>query len=264
MGRSKTVSIKSANTLPPEAFDRIPRAQITFTDEAVYVSRFDERGQPTVTYPAAILDVAAAFNFVGARSGFLPPDTLFWNRAGRERIGIYLPPQSRNLAFDLGARKQKTLRVPLPGFVFIGQGASYWIYAVKERPASERAEMYVAPLPNVNGDNGLVCAGTVKFPVCAGDTIHAAANLFFESAFNHDLSNDKFLQEDEIQASDGPVVESDEDEESMRQIYVGGRNQERTLYQFLQELAGAETFPLERLVAERFTLKHLMQGEIFS
>ncbi|MDI6757508.1 MAG: hypothetical protein QME32_05740, partial [Endomicrobiia bacterium] len=47
-----------------------------------------------------------------------------------------------------------------------------------------------APLPNVYS-NGNICQGTAKFPKCRVDTMSAAANAFFESIFNEDLSTDK-------------------------------------------------------------------------
>jgi hypothetical protein len=120
--------------LPPEAFDRIPRVQVTLTDETAWLTRFDPKGCPALTYPIAIEDAASAFSTLGATTGLLPIDTLFWTeRAGKHRIGIYLPPQKRELHFDTGTR-QTVLHVPLPGFVFVGEGIHYFIFAVTERP----------------------------------------------------------------------------------------------------------------------------------
>lgn len=266
-GRQKIVSVKSRpSALPPEAFDRIPRAQVTFTDEAAYLSRFDASGKPTVTYPVNLNEVAAAFRFLGTTTGILPDDTLFYSQcAGTDRIGIYLSPGIRTLHFDLGKRKTTQLRVPMPGFVFIGERTLYWIFAVNARPADERTPLFNVPLPNVNLD-GRICAGTVKFPACTSGTIHAAANLFFESAFNHDLANDKFRDLDD-EEDEGHVAEfgADDEEEMMERLYAGRRRrEEQSLYQFLQTLRDTQKFPSERLVPARVTLRHFIQGAIQS
>lgn len=177
---------KAETTLPPEAYDRLPRVQLTFTDETPWLTRFDPRGQPTATYPVSLTAVANAFKGVPARTGLLPPEVLFWESQGRgERLAVWLPPARHSLRFQL--KRVETLVVPLPGFVLVGQNSAYSIYAALERPNSPQTVLYRAPLPNVH-DNGLICNGTVQFPVCTAQTIHRAAVLFFESDFNHDLA----------------------------------------------------------------------------
>jgi PRTRC genetic system protein B len=177
--------------VPPEALDCTPRATITLTDETVWLTRHDERGSPVATYPVAANDVAAAFNVFGADTGLLPEHTLFWQmRGGQMRVGVWLPPAKRTIQFAAG-RRAVTLTIPLPGFVFVGQGTRYWIHAASKRPATARDWLYLAPLPNVH-DDGSICAGTVKFPKkCTPGTISEAARLFFESEFNHDLGASK-------------------------------------------------------------------------
>lgn len=215
--------------LPAAAYDTVPRAQITLTDETMWLTKFDPRGAPNVTHPVAARDVARAFNLFGQTTGLLPADCLFWTAtAAQARLGIWLPPARRTLTFDLGKRKVSRLTVPLPGLVFAGQGTRYYIYAANERPADDGARLYCAPLPNVDGD-GKICAGTVKFPTCAANTIAAAANLFFESAFNHDLSTGK----------------------------VQGTND--TLYQVLRSLETARAFPPKLLVPMRRALAQIME-----
>ncbi|MCP4369812.1 MAG: hypothetical protein GY797_17110, partial [Deltaproteobacteria bacterium] len=80
-------------------------------------------------------------------------------------------------------------RVPLPGLIFVGHEGDYWLWAVKERPASIEAPLYVAPVPNVSGKG--VCHGNVHFPKAGCSTIWAAVEHFFSSRFNRDLSKGK-------------------------------------------------------------------------
>lgn len=285
---------KSRSKLPAEAFDRVPRAQITLTAETCWLTRFGANGKPNTTYPVRAQDVARAFALFNASTGLLPPDVLFWTQVGKQtRLGIWLPPARRVLHFDL--KRGEKLTVPLPGFVFVGQSNQYFIFAAAERPTSYGTALFHAPLPNVNG-NGLICAGTVKFPLCAADTIHAAANLFFESAFNLDLSVGKFREinsvasgslaetfaadgdypgttydmdeywedeEERVDADDPRLMVADPDELGVR--VRGERNRarqrrERTLFQFLRSLHKKDEFPLVQLAPSGETLQKIVEG----
>jgi len=209
-----------ATTLPPAAYDAIPRARLTLTDEAAYLARFDGRGYVSAEYPVNLADAAQALSVFGADTGLLPEGTLFWQtRNGQARVGVWLPPQRRTLTCAVG-RGDERLRLPCPGFVFVGEGRRYWIWAAPERPRHHGDWLYRAPLPNVHTD-GLICAGNVRFPVCGPDTIERAAALFFESAFNGDLSIDK------VEGYDGP------------------------LFKFWKSLRSARKFPATRLMADR-------------
>ena len=169
--------------LPAAALDASPRAALILTDESIYLARYDDQGQRAALYPVSSADVAAVFNQATASTGLLPADCLFWQHTAQgQRLAIWLPPARRTLRF---AGRIAPLTMPVPGLVFVGRGRSYWLYAATRRP--ERGDrLYFAPLPNVH-PNGGICAGTVKFPACSSQTIHAAAALFWESAFNYDL-----------------------------------------------------------------------------
>lgn len=170
--------------LPPEALDAAPRAAVILTDESAWLARYDSRGARTALYLVAAADVAAAFNRFGSSTGLLPDHILFWQHTGQgDRLGLWLPPARRTLRF--GGRIAP-LSVKLPGLVFVGRGNSYWLYAALSRPARNSDRLYCAPLPNVHSD-GLICAGSVRFPKCSAATIQPAASLFFESEFNYDL-----------------------------------------------------------------------------
>lgn len=161
-----------------------PRVSLTLTDTVLWLTRYDQSGCPEVTYPVSARAAANAFlGFEGLSTGILPENTLFVESG---RVAIYLPPQTRTLSFG----RHRALTVPMPGFVFSGAGSQYSIWAVTARPTTPNAELYHAPLPNVR-PNGEVCQGNVKFPKCAPAAIHAAAQLFWESEFNGDLSEGK-------------------------------------------------------------------------
>jgi len=70
---------------------------------------------------------------------------------------------------------------------------------VRGRPQSERDRLYRAPLPNVHMD-GMICQGSARFPAAAPEKMAQAAQVFFESEFNGDLSLDK------VASHDGPVL----------------------------------------------------------
>lgn len=169
--------------------DNLPVVSITLTTGDTFLTRYDERGRPGQSYPVKVGDVGAAFNVGGVSSGLLPPDVLFWQTVnGQCRIAIWIAPRVHALVFNKGRRGQRLI-IPLPGFVFAGQGLRYWIWAAPMRPMHSDS-LYVAPLSNVH-PNGMICTGNVEFPVCAPETILNAASLFFESRFSNHLSERK-------------------------------------------------------------------------
>lgn len=216
--RTTRTTRKPARRLPREGRDDIPRFTITVTDERCWLTRHTKQGKPYSTYPVAVTSLGAVFNRFGASTGLLPQNCLFWqNRNGVTRIGVWIPPQRRELSF-VAHKGAKKITIPLPGFVFWGEGPRYFICAANEYPDAD-APLYYAPLPNVHR-NGAICAGSVAFPECSAETIGEAASLFFESLFNQDLSDGK----------------------------VEGQKKFRTLFAFLSSLTSARTFPHARLV----------------
>lgn len=176
--------------LPDGATDNVPRVTLTLTDETIWLTRHDPAGRPAATYPVSSADVGRAFAGYTSSTGLLSPDTLFvGTRAGKTRIGVWLPPARREIRYARGSRTDR-LTVPMPGLVFVGEGAKYWVWAALKRPATPQDRLYSAPLPNVHQDGG-ICQGSAKFPLCSPGTISAAAALFFESDFNDDLSHSR-------------------------------------------------------------------------
>lgn len=248
--------------LPPAAFDATPRLALILTDETMYLTRFNERGEPLETHPVAANDVASAFNHFTASTGLLPPDILFWQfRVGRDRLAIWLPPAVHALSFAQG-RRDVTIHVPLPGFVLVGEGIFYSIFAATERPSKSNDLLYRAPLPNV-GLDGAICAGSVKFPKASAESLRVATTLFFESLFNADLSTEKVKSQ-----GDDPDEENDEDEDdSIRDddiinmvIEAHSAREPISLYQFLCGLEGKRSFPNDELVTS-LTMGQLLGGK---
>lgn len=164
------------------------RARLELFDESIVLTRY-ENGAAVSAYEVSPDALATAFSGLPVITGVLPDDCLFYAGAGSVvRLGIYLAPQTRALEVD--AKDMPTLTIPLPGMVFVGNGRTYQVFAVKQRPTEGSERLFHAPLPNVY-DDGRICCGTVNFPVCSGKTIHEAARLFFASAFNNDLSGGK-------------------------------------------------------------------------
>lgn len=234
MKKKTKASKPAAAQLPPEAFDSQPTAQLTFTAETLWLTRFDEQGQRLATYPIKVADAAAAFrNEAGlsVATGILPADTLFYQQAQGKpaRIGIWLPAGTRRLSWAVGKRTRH-LAVPLPGLVFVGQGAQFSAWAAKSRPSKDSDPLFQAPLSNVNGA-GLICHGNVEFPNASPDKMLAAAAAFLESNFNDHLD-------------DGRVAK-----------------QEGSLLSFLLALDGKRSFPADRLQPAGLTVGQAMRGE---
>lgn len=217
-----------AGDLPPEAYDRLPLAALVLTEESAWVMRYD-RGQVIEQRPVALEQAAGALNRFGASTGLLPDGCLFWqHRRNQDRLAIWLPPARRTLQFSL--KRTSAISVPLPGLVFVGAGQSYSIWAAHRRPATAAEPLYHCPLPNVF-DHGGICAGSVKFPKCAPNTILAAAALFFESGFTDHLERGR------IQGSGNAMA-------------------------FLKSLVRKKEFPLNRLAPSGMSIGRLIsQGE---
>jgi hypothetical protein len=226
--------------LPADAYDRTPRFTITVTDETCWLTRHDLKGKPASTYPVNVADLGGAFHGFEAMTGLLPPDVLFWQRKAQyERIAIWLPPARREIAWRSGKRVVK-LNVPMPGWMFLGAGTQYWIFAAKVRPMAERDELFTAPLPNIHAD-GMICAGNVAFPPCTLRSIHQAADLFFGSEFNHDLSADKIAP-----ARPHPIARNE----------VSQRTE--SLLNFYRTIASSKRFPMQRLYRYRNDVGHVL------
>ncbi len=172
-----------------------PELRLDFYGTAVIMTQWKRDGRAQ-TYPVSIYDVASACAHMEMKSGFLPPNTLFWRqRANQTTLGVYVPARRWQVQ-----TAERSYHIPMPPFIFVGNGGSYKIFAVKKRPAlsgdqdrmskgpsSEHARLYRAPCPNVY-PQGNICQGNTPFPSCSSQTIQTALQMFMEdSYFNADL-----------------------------------------------------------------------------
>ena len=111
--------------------------------------------------PAQLATVLAAR--VQFETGLLAGNTLYVGSEGvRKVVAEYRDPQRTALYLD-GA--ENALVVPLPGLVLIRSTSAndsprYGVYAVKHRPTSLDAELFLSPLPNT--DRSGICWGSVR------------------------------------------------------------------------------------------------------
>ena len=201
------------------------RVRLDFYSETVLLTRFEERGART-TYTVAVADLAAAFAGIPLGSGLLPQRTVFWSRLGdQDRIGIFRPAGVQEVV-EVEAGK---LTIPLPHLLLVGHGANYSVYALKRKPDSEGLALFHAPLPNV-GPRGRICRGDVVFPICSGETIRPALELFLSSTFNnHEVDGKSRRRPDDVRA-------------------------------LWQEIAGRRRFPVGDLVPMRLSLGEVIHG----
>lgn len=170
--------------LPAYAYQSLV-ARVDIFDEAIVYTRFGQDGEARGSHQVSPADLAAALSGVPVTTGLLPQGTLFYSRhAGGVRMGLYLPPRVHNVTVQMGG-KRRHWRVPLPPLVFVGNGNTWSVFAVKQYPG-ETERLYNAPLPNVY-TSGKICTGDVEFPACAPATIRKAADAFLASDFNTHL-----------------------------------------------------------------------------
>ena len=157
------------------------RGQVEIYEQSVLLRTFSE-DKNTVKYISAE-DLADAFTQeISISSGMLPPETLWWNQNFHGMTtGLWRPPRVWPVAVQMRPfEPARRLKLPMPGLVFACRPSSPpRVYAAKERPVSEKDNLYRAPAYNVFGD-GAVCPGTHSFP----DDVNLIPESFFESFFS--------------------------------------------------------------------------------
>ena len=200
-----------------------PQLRLDFYQTAVVMSQWHDNGRQT-TYPVSVHDVVSACTHISLSSGLLSANTLFWKQRGNQTsLGIYVPASRWQVQ-----TAERHYHIPMPPFVFVGDGASYSVFAVKKRPSSEHNRLYLAPCPNVFS-GGHICQGNTPFPSCNAQTIQRAFQLFIEdSLFNADLSQEKCQSYPE----------------DVRQLWA--------------KLDGRKRFPLSELIPANISLRNLL------
>ena len=85
---------------------------------------------------------------------------------------------------------QEQLHIPLPSFILMGIGSSYFLWAVKKNLFEPNLSLYHAPLPNVMSD-GRVCWGNVCPTSVSLSNIESTWLKFIGSTFNQDYTQGK-------------------------------------------------------------------------
>lgn len=138
--------------------------------------------------------VAAAFRQVPVDSGWLPPGVM---RCGSTAFGDFavlsVPARVHPLNVEaFRSSRNLSLKVPLPAFVFLGIGKSYFVWSTNG-DFDPRAPLFHAPLPNVF-ENGSICWGSNKPPKASVDSIRKAWALFITSPFSGHAANGKSVR----------------------------------------------------------------------
>jgi hypothetical protein len=135
--------------------------------------------------------VEKAFTAKTVSSGWLSPNTLWWGKTPNgEGIIQFYPPQKYSITIQL-LEGNKTITVPMPGFIFAGNYSSYYLWVIKGKIFKQYCQLYKAPLPNIWHDSNRICFGKNIPPTCNPDSINKAWQLFWNSPFNQDLSQNK-------------------------------------------------------------------------
>lgn len=131
--------------------------------------------------------VRQAFSNEPIDSGWIQSGVVRWGVAARgEWVIMFVPPKAYKLDFG----SNETLTVALPGFVFLGVGKYYYIWAISGEAFEPKFTAFHAPLPNVR-PGGDICFGNNIPPSASCQTIAQAWDLFMQSEFNGDLANGK-------------------------------------------------------------------------
>lgn len=141
---------------------------------AARISLYRDYAAVEMNHPEGLLEKQVAIDSLGpvfanvpVGTGLLPRNVLFYEKQnGEPHLGIYIEPKRHT--FRTPDREYK---LPMPGFVFVGKGQSYSLYAVEAVDwPGPRTRLYWPPMTNIQG-GGSMCIGTVKVPSCAPDTI---------------------------------------------------------------------------------------------
>ena len=100
-------------------------------------------------------------------------------------VVCFFPRQRYNLQIN-----EEQLSVPLPSFILMGIGSSYFVWTVKKNLFEPNLSLYHTPLPNVMSD-GRICWGNVFPPLVSLSNIESTWFKFISSTFNQDYTQGK-------------------------------------------------------------------------
>ena len=135
--------------------------------------------------------VEKAFTTKTVGSGWLSPNTLWWEKTPNgEGIIQFYPPRKYSIILHT-QDDSKTITVPMPAFIFAGCNSSYYLWAIKRKTFKLDCQLYKAPLPNIWDDPYKICFGRNIPPTCNSNSINKVWELFWNSPFNLDFSQNK-------------------------------------------------------------------------
>lgn len=158
--------------------------------EGQYLLRYQENGQIFSKFISSEA-VRNAFSQLPVDSGFLPSGIVRWGSTNKGTFIVKFIPATSNNEFTFVEDSQnQILSLPLPGLVLIGIGRQYFLWAVKTKQFDPNAQVFHAPLPNINSW-GAICFGNNFVPDVSTGTIEFVCQLFGSSPFNSDSVSGK-------------------------------------------------------------------------
>lgn len=184
------------------------------------IELYREYAAVELNHPAGLIEKEVAIDSLGpvfanvpVGTGLLPRNVLLYEKQnGEERVGIFI--EAKRYTFRTPSREYK---LPMPGFVFVGKGTAYHLYAVEAGDwPGQQTRLHWPPMTNIMpGAN--ICTGTVKVPTCAPATIWEAWAQLMGAYFTPHA--------------------------------IGGRSKPyKSVVDFWEHLQTVETFPYEELV----------------
>ena len=158
------------------------QAALLFLD-GQYLLEWREDGRE-VTKFLAPSDVRQAFASEPVDSGWLGVQVCRWGTCQRgEYLASFKPPCIQTVFLIEGKTTQvRRLKIPLPGFFFLGIEKDYYVWAMAGDHFHPAAPLSAAPLPNVS-ESGQICFGVNLPPRIGGKGIERAWSLFMKSTF---------------------------------------------------------------------------------
>lgn len=127
-----------------------------------------------------------AFTNEPVDTGWLPKNVIRHGSCVSGKWVVCFFPQQR---YELQVN-QEQLCLPLPSFVFMGIGNSYFVWAVKKNQFEPDLILYHTPLPNVMA-SGKICWGNVYPTSVSLSNVQFTWSKFVSSTFNQDYTQGK-------------------------------------------------------------------------
>jgi len=129
--------------------------------------------------------VRQAFTLERIDSGWLPEGVCRWGTGpAGDWMLAYHKPQVYEIQVEMKEnRPPRRLKVPLPALAFFGCDDNYYLWALRGVSLEPKAQLYRAPLPNIN-EHGLICFGSNQRPRVSAASFAEAWRLFLAAPFN--------------------------------------------------------------------------------